>query len=255
MTLAQQIAERIHALRHEDLSPLALRWNSHAFIDTIGCALAGMAEEAPRILLRLPGVADGPGPATVWATDRRTGVLDAALVNGTASHALDYDDVSGVMGGHPSAMLVPSMIALGESLDSNGRDLGQAYVVGYETVCRIARAVHFHHYDKGWHPTATLGVFGTVAAAWKKSAASERRADRRRAWPRGVIRIGPEGEFRHDDKTFACRPCLTRRIVRRVPCARGIYRQCRRVRAQARVPRCVQRARHVRHHETVAPMV
>jgi 2-methylcitrate dehydratase PrpD len=165
VTLAHQIAERIHALRFEDLSPLALRWTSHAFIDTIGCALAGMAEEAPHILPRLPGVADGPGPATVWASDRRTSVLDATLVNGTASHALDYDDVSGVMGGHPSAMLVPSMIALGESVGASGRDLTLAYVVGYETLCRIARAVHFHHYDKGWHPTATLGVFGTVAAA------------------------------------------------------------------------------------------
>ena len=40
-----------------------------------------------------------------------------------------------------------------------------AYVVGYETECRIARGVHFHHYDKGWHPTATIGIFGTVAAA------------------------------------------------------------------------------------------
>jgi 2-methylcitrate dehydratase PrpD len=49
-------------------------------------------------------------------------------------------------------------------LGSSGRDVALAYVVGYETECRIARGVHFHHYDKGWHPTATLGIFGTVAA-------------------------------------------------------------------------------------------
>ena len=48
---------------------------------------------------------------------------------------------------------------------ATGRDLALAYVVGFETECRIARGVHFHHYDKGWHPTATLGIFGTVAAA------------------------------------------------------------------------------------------
>ena len=104
-------------------------------------------------------------PSDHLAADRKNSVLDATLVNGTASHALDYDDVSGVMGGHPSAMLIPSMIALGESLNSTGRDLALAYVVGYETECRIARGVHFHHYDKGWHPTATIGIFGTVAAA------------------------------------------------------------------------------------------
>jgi len=165
MTIAHQIAERIHSLRYDDLSPTALEWTNHAFIDTIGCSLAGMAEQAPRILMAVPGVADAPGPATIWAADRKTSVLDATLINGTASHALDYDDVSGVMGGHPSAMLIPASIALGESLNSTGRDLVLAYVVGYEAECRIARGVHFHHYDKGWHPTATIGIFGTVAAA------------------------------------------------------------------------------------------
>src|SRR5215210_8009937 len=112
MPLARQIAERIHALRFEDITPAALEWVRHAFIDTIGCALAGMAEQAPHIVLRIPGVAEAPGPALIYATNRRTSVLDASLVNGTASHALDYDDVAGVMGGHPSAMLVPPLIAL-----------------------------------------------------------------------------------------------------------------------------------------------
>jgi len=165
MTIARQLAERIHGFAAEDLSPLSLEWTAQAFIDTVGCALAGMADRAPHIVLSMPGIAEAPGPATIWGTDRTTSVLDAALVNGTASHALDYDDVAGVMGGHPSAMLVPSMIALGESLGSSGRELALAYVVGYETECRIARGVHFHHYDKGWHPTATLGIFGTIAAA------------------------------------------------------------------------------------------
>jgi 2-methylcitrate dehydratase PrpD len=165
MTLAHQITERIHAFQARDLSALALEWTSHAFIDTIACTLAGMAEDAPHIVMSIPGIAEAPGPGTIWAGDRQTSVLDATLINGTASHALDYDDVAGVMGGHPSAMLVPSMIALGESLGSSGRDLALAYVVGYETECRIARGVHFHHYDKGWHPTATLGIFGTVAGA------------------------------------------------------------------------------------------
>ncbi len=165
MTLAREIADRIHALSAGDLSPLALEWTRHAFIDTVGCALAGMADDGPRILLGVPGVAAAEGPATLWGLGRQTSVLDAVLVNGTASHALDFDDVSGVMGGHPSAMLVPALIALGESTGASGRDVALAYVVGYETECRIARGVHFHHYDKGWHPTATLGIFGTVAAA------------------------------------------------------------------------------------------
>jgi 2-methylcitrate dehydratase PrpD len=165
MTLARQIADRIHAFRFEQITPDALEWTRHAFVDTIGCSLAGMNEEGPRILQSVPGVAAAPGPALIYASNRRTSVLDAVLVNGTASHALDYDDVSGAMGGHPSAMLVPPLLALGEETGATGRDLALAYVIGFETMCRIARGVHFHHYDKGWHPTATLGIFGTVAAA------------------------------------------------------------------------------------------
>ncbi len=165
MTIARQLADKIHALRFEDITPAALAWTQQAFADTVGCALAGMADDGPRILMSVPGVAEGPGPALIYATNTRTSVLDAALVNGTASHALDYDDVAGSMGGHPSAMLVPPMIALGEQVGATGRDLTLAYVVGFETECRIGRGVHHHHYDKGWHPTATLGIFGTVAAA------------------------------------------------------------------------------------------
>ncbi len=165
MSLALQIAERIHQLRYEDLTPTALEWTRSAFIDTVGVTLAGIVEDGPRILMSVPGIATAPGPSLIYATNRRTSALDATLVNGTASHALDYDDVSGTLGGHPSVMLIPAMLALGEELGCAGRDLALAYVVGFETECRIARGVHFHHYDKGWHPTATLGIFGTVAAA------------------------------------------------------------------------------------------
>ena len=165
MPLALQIAERIDRLRYEDITPTALDWTRTAFIDTVGVTLAGMVEDGPRILMKVPGIATSPGSSLIFATDTRTSALDAALVNGVASHALDYDDVSGILGGHPSVTLIPAMLALGEQLGSTGRDLALAYVVGFETECRIARGVHFHHYDKGWHPTATLGIFGTVAAA------------------------------------------------------------------------------------------
>jgi 2-methylcitrate dehydratase PrpD len=164
-TLAHQIAERIHRPRYEDITQAALEWTRTAFIDTVGVTLAGIVEEGPRILMQVPGIATAPGPSLIFATNTRTSALDATLVNGTASHALDYDDVSGVMGGHPSVMLIPPMIALAEQFGATGRDLVLAYVVGYEAECRIARGVHFHHYDKGWHPTATIGIFGTVAAA------------------------------------------------------------------------------------------
>lgn len=165
MHMATEIARRIHALSYDDITPAAHEWTASAFLDTVGCALAGINEFGPQTLLRVPGVADAQGPSLIWGSAQRTGVLDAALVNGTASHALDFDDVAGAMGGHPSAMLVSPLICLADLVGARGRDLVLAYVVGFEAECRIARGVHHYHYEKGWHPTATLGIFGTVAAA------------------------------------------------------------------------------------------
>jgi 2-methylcitrate dehydratase PrpD len=165
MTVARELANRIHAFRYEDLPELALFWAKQAIIDTVGVTFAGSTEPTTRIPAGIPGIAEQDGPALVFGTDKRTAVLDATLVNGTASHALDYDDVSPTLGGHPSAMLVPPIIALGEMLGTSGRDAVTAYVAGFEVETKIARAVHFEHYEKGWHPTATLGIFGTTAAA------------------------------------------------------------------------------------------
>jgi 2-methylcitrate dehydratase PrpD len=97
-------------------------------------------------------------------TGRRGAALDAALVNGAAAHALDFDDCSTTMGGHPSAPVVPAVLALAEEIGASGSDLIISYVAGVETETRLARALLPHHYDKGWHPTATLGVFGAAAA-------------------------------------------------------------------------------------------
>ena len=162
--LALALAERIAAFSRRDLTPRALERSRTAIIDTLGVTLAGLPEPCTQILLRTPGVATAPGVALVFGTARRTSALEAALVNGTASHALDYDDFSGAMGGHQSVPVVSSLFALAEERGLSGERLMLAYVVGIEATIRLARAVNYVHYDKGWHPTATLGVFGAAAA-------------------------------------------------------------------------------------------
>jgi 2-methylcitrate dehydratase PrpD len=164
-TLATRLAQKICAFAPEHMTARALSEARTAIIDTIGCALSGIPEPCVQILLRTPGVGDAPGPALLFGTSRRTSALDATLINGTASHALDYDDVSGVLGGHHSAPVTAPIFALGEQLKLSGRRALAAYIIGVETEVRLSRAVNFHHYDKGWHPTATLGIFGAVAAA------------------------------------------------------------------------------------------
>ena len=164
MTIAEGLAERITASRYEALPDEALHWAKTAILDTVGCTLAGSVEPCARIADRVTTGGTSNGPSLIFGTDRRAPPLDAALINGTASHALDYDDVSNTLGGHPSAPLLPALFALAETRDVDGRAFLTAFVTGFETETRIGRGVNFHHYEKGWHPTATLGVFGATAA-------------------------------------------------------------------------------------------
>lgn len=161
--IALRLAELVCAFSRRDLTPRALKAARTGIIDTVGVTLAGVPEACTQTLLRTPGVATAPGLATVFGTARQCSALDAALVNGTASHALDYDDFSSDLGGHQSVPLVAPLIALAEERGRSGMQVMLAYVVGMEAMIRLARAVNFTHYDKGWHPTATLGVFAAAA--------------------------------------------------------------------------------------------
>jgi 2-methylcitrate dehydratase PrpD len=92
-------------------------------------------------------------------------VGNAALANGTAAHALDYDDMCFVSLAHPSAPLVAAALAVGELAGTSGRALLDAYIVGFEVEGRLGRAMNPRHYQRGWHCTSTLGTIGAAAAA------------------------------------------------------------------------------------------
>ncbi|MGS1096845.1 MmgE/PrpD family protein (plasmid) [Aquamicrobium terrae] len=163
MPLALDIAKRAVALDCAAFDPQALKWAKNAIADMIGCALLGAETETTEAVLSADAFVSGP--CLVLGRRRRLGRLDAAFVNGTSGHALDYDDTSKSLSGHPTVIIVPGLLALAETLDASGREFVDAYIVGVETATRIARGVNFHHYEKGWHPTATLGIFGAAAAA------------------------------------------------------------------------------------------
>jgi len=165
LNIAIRLAERIISITAADITAEAMDWSTIAVLDTIGVSLAGASEPCVKLLLDVPGVATAPGPALILGTARRTSMLDAALVNGTAAHALDYDDVCGMSGAHPSAPMVPSLLALAEAHNLSGKDLLISVMVGIDIQNRIGRCVNVFHYVKGWHPTSTLGIFGTVAAS------------------------------------------------------------------------------------------
>jgi 2-methylcitrate dehydratase PrpD len=178
MTIAETLASRIAGVTYGGLPDEARHWAKVAIMDTVGCILAGADEPCARIAGQVASIGGANGPCVVFGTLNRVGPLDAATINGTAAHALDYDDCSDTLGGHPSAPILPAMFALAETRGANGRDFIAAYVAGWETETRIARGVNFHHYEKGWHPTATLGVFGATAACAKLLGLSEEKTAR-----------------------------------------------------------------------------
>lgn len=164
MSIVTGLSERVHGTRYEELPQEAIKWAKLALMDYIGVTLAGSLETGPRLVERTFAGAKQTGPSLVFGRSYRTSAADAAVINGTSSHVLDFDDASNTIGGHPSVTIFPAIIALGEEINATGRDIIASFVAGVEVEARIGRAVNLHHYEKGWHPTATIGTFGCAAA-------------------------------------------------------------------------------------------
>ena len=138
-----------------------------AVLDTIGVALAGSIEPAARVVQRTLGPWDRGtvGPCPIWGTPLRAPAPDAALANGTAAHALDYDDMCFVSLAHPSAPLVPAIVAAAEVTGASARAVLDAYIAGFEVQARLGRLMNPRHYQRGWHCTSTLGALSSAAGA------------------------------------------------------------------------------------------
>src|SRR6516162_7047136 len=168
MKNTQQVIDYIVGSRFDDVPSKALTVDKGAILDCVGVALAGARQPGGMIPAQWAQSSAGAGLATVWGHDFKTSAHDAALVNGTAAHALDYDDVTWGLIGHPSVSLVPATFALCELIDASGRDILHAYVVGFEVMAKLGRTTQpCHSLDGGWHATGTIGAFGATAACCK----------------------------------------------------------------------------------------
>ncbi len=148
--------------RLDALPKSAVEMGRLAILDWWGVAVGGVDEPVTRLLRE--AMPEPPGAASVLGTDRTASPLTAALWNGTASHALDYDDTVTALPGHVTAPLLPGLLALAETRGASGRDLLTAFVLGVEVMCRVSRTLAPGHYRAGWHATATLGRLGSAAA-------------------------------------------------------------------------------------------
>ncbi|HEX3990081.1 MAG TPA: MmgE/PrpD family protein [Acetobacteraceae bacterium] len=158
MELTRYLGRFVADLSANHLPEDAVRVARMGFIDSIGTMMVGRNEASVRIMTEVLAPADGP--ATLTFSTRKAPAPEAAWINGTAAHALDYDDVS--LRGHPSTVLVPAILAEAETLDASGSDMITAYVAGYEVWAELALRETGLLHEKGWHPT---GLYGAPAAA------------------------------------------------------------------------------------------
>lgn len=162
--ITQALAQRASALRYETLPEDVRLLARQCLLDWLAVTLAGAGEPLVRILIEEMQEQGGAPQAGVVGHPVRLPTHQAALVNGAASHALDYDDVNLVMAGHPSVALLPGLLALAERRGASGAELLTAFVAGYETACRVGALLGPSHYARGFHATATVGSFGAAAA-------------------------------------------------------------------------------------------
>ncbi|MGE0257160.1 MAG: MmgE/PrpD family protein [Alphaproteobacteria bacterium] len=162
--LTRDLATRASAVTYDALPEAVRELARQCVLDYYGVALAGADDPLVGIMLDELAEAGGAAQASLIGRSARLPALSAALVNGAAGHALDYDDVNLAMPGHPSVAILPGLLALAEQRRSRGRDVVAAFVAGYETACRIGSALRPGHYNLGFHATGTVGCFGAAAA-------------------------------------------------------------------------------------------
>jgi 2-methylcitrate dehydratase PrpD len=191
MSVLGELARFTEEVSYDSIPDTVRETAKVAILDTIGVALAAVREPIAAVL-REYSMANGAEPvdpeeaisksrpagagaardrvlsrATVIGLGLRGPPAVVALLNGALAHALDFDDISDTMGGHPSVPMLPAALALAETTGASGKELISAYVAGYEVETKIAKGLNFMHYEAGWHPTSTLGVFGATAASSK----------------------------------------------------------------------------------------
>jgi 2-methylcitrate dehydratase PrpD len=157
--LARECVERTFNTLPADIVAIA----QQCLLDWLGVAMLGSQEPLVNILIDEAIESGGEGSCPLIGRSIKLGMLDTALINGAAAHALDYDDGNRA-GGHLSAPIASALMALAYQLNADGRDVVTAFVAGYELCARIGHLLLPDHYARGFHATATLGTFGATAA-------------------------------------------------------------------------------------------
>ncbi len=166
-SLTADVGAFVAGLRYPHIPSDLLPSVRNGFADFTATVLLGGDDEVTRIVGSTLTRADPAGEARLLFGARRATGPEAALVNGTSSHSQDYDDVGlvGIQPTHPSASIVPAIMAEAEALGRDGKAMLTAYVAAFEVWGELASRDRDPHHLKGWHPTGTFGAIAAAAAA------------------------------------------------------------------------------------------
>lgn len=167
MGATERVASFIEQTRLEALPLEATPKAKKAIADTFAVILAGAGSEVAEPMLRYVEAARASGAVPILGAGISTAPETAALVNGTFGHALDYDDVLSMMPAHPSAVILPALLASFNGRRFDGRALIEAYVIGVEVGGKIGLGMTVGHYQRGYHATGSLALFSALAALLK----------------------------------------------------------------------------------------
>jgi 2-methylcitrate dehydratase PrpD len=167
MGVTGDLADFVVGTTAEAVPPSVLDRARLCALDWFGCALGGCRDPLVRAIAETAEALGGSDQATVVGWGGRTALTHAALINGAAANALDYDDMHVGLFGHPSGPVLAAALAVAEWEGATGADLLLAAVLGIDVACRLGNAVNPEHYYHGWHATGTLGHFGAAAACAK----------------------------------------------------------------------------------------
>jgi 2-methylcitrate dehydratase PrpD len=187
--VTRTLARYIVQARYEDLPANVRKEGTRTLLNWVGVAVGGSHHETLDRAIAALTPFSGPPQSSLLGRSQRFDVMNAAFLNGVASHIFDFDDTHLKTIIHPAGPVMSAILALSEYHPVTGKEFLNALILGIETECRIGNSVYPNHYDVGWHITGTAGVFGAAAAVGKLLNLTEQQM----VWALGLAASQPVG--------------------------------------------------------------
>ncbi|WP_348518755.1 MmgE/PrpD family protein [Campylobacter sp. CCS1377] len=162
MLYSEILADFIVGLKFEDIPSSVVQRAKELMLDSLGTALAASNEECVNNALK---VFNTKGDTQIWGKEEKIDAISAAMLNGIAAHALDFDDTHTEAILHASAILTPLCLSYGFSVSKDAKKIIKAFIIGWEVAARVGIASKGSFHKRGFHTTAIAGIFGSVSAS------------------------------------------------------------------------------------------